>query len=56
LDAALAAGMPRSAAQFFEDPEEAGEFARRFARPGDAALFKGSRGVRIERALERFLE
>ena len=25
------------------------------ARPGDAVLFKGSRGVRVERALERFL-
>jgi UDP-N-acetylmuramoyl-tripeptide--D-alanyl-D-alanine ligase len=41
---------------FFEDPAEAGEFARRWARPGDAILFKGSRGVKMERALERFLE
>jgi UDP-N-acetylmuramyl pentapeptide synthase len=24
------------------------------ARPGDAVLFKGSRGVKVEKALERF--
>jgi UDP-N-acetylmuramoyl-tripeptide--D-alanyl-D-alanine ligase len=42
-------------ARFFEDPAEAGEFARGEARPGDAVLFKGSRGVKVERALERFL-
>ncbi len=29
--------------------------ARRLARSGDAVLFKGSRGVRVERALERFM-
>jgi UDP-N-acetylmuramoyl-tripeptide--D-alanyl-D-alanine ligase len=42
-------------AEFFEDPAEAGEFVRGIARPGDAVLFKGSRGVRVERALERFM-
>jgi UDP-N-acetylmuramoyl-tripeptide--D-alanyl-D-alanine ligase len=42
-------------AVFFEDPEAAGEFAKRAAQAGDAVLFKGSRGVRVERALERFL-
>ena len=41
---------------FFEDPVLAGEFARQWARPGDAILFKGSRGVKMERALEKFLE
>jgi UDP-N-acetylmuramoyl-tripeptide--D-alanyl-D-alanine ligase len=40
---------------FFEDPSEAGEYVRQQARPGDALLFKGSRGVHVERALERFL-
>jgi UDP-N-acetylmuramoyl-tripeptide--D-alanyl-D-alanine ligase len=45
-----------SAARFFDDPVEAGEYAREVARPGDAILFKGSRGVRMERALERFLK
>jgi len=41
-------------ARFFDDPVDAGEFVRGLAQPGDAVLFKGSRGVRMERALERF--
>jgi UDP-N-acetylmuramoyl-tripeptide--D-alanyl-D-alanine ligase len=53
---AIAAGLPESAVHFFEEPVEAGDLARRWARPGDAVLFKGSRGVRVEKALERFLE
>jgi len=55
VDGAVAAGMPRAASRFFAGPVEAGNFAREIARPGDAWLFKGSRGVRVERALERFL-
>lgn len=55
VDEARAAGMPASAAVIVEDPAEAGELARREAREGDAILFKGSRGVRVERALERFM-
>jgi UDP-N-acetylmuramoyl-tripeptide--D-alanyl-D-alanine ligase len=55
VEAAVAAGLPRGRAHFFEDPAGAGDFARRTAKPGDAVLFKGSRGVRVERALERFL-
>jgi UDP-N-acetylmuramoyl-tripeptide--D-alanyl-D-alanine ligase len=52
VEAARAAGAE---AKFFEDAEEAGEFVRGKARPGDAVLFKGSRGVKVEKALERFL-
>ena len=55
VEAAVAAGLPRGRARFFEDAAEAGEFARLTARPGDAVLFKGSRGVSVERAMERFL-
>ncbi len=55
IDAAVGAGLPESAAIFFEDPGDAGAFLRRMVRPGDAVLFKGSRGVRVERALERLL-
>jgi len=55
VEAAAAAGLPRGRARFFEDPAEAGEFARLTAGPGDAILFKGSRGVKVERAIERFL-
>jgi|SRR5271157_1714670 len=54
-EAAVAAGLPSSSAHFFEDSAEAGDFARQAVRPGDAVLFKGSRGVHVERALERFL-
>ena len=48
--------MSRSAAFFFDEPDQAGEFLRREAAPGDAVLLKGSRGTRMERALERLLE
>jgi len=54
-EAAVDAGLPAAAAHFFEDSAEAGDFARGAARPGDAVLFKGSRGIHVERALERFL-
>ena len=55
VDEAALAGMPPEAARFFDDASEAGAFLRTEARPGDAVLFKGSRGVRVERALERFM-
>ncbi len=53
-DEAKKAGMSGGAAYFFEDPDEAGQFLKRIAQPGDAVLFKGSRGVHVERALEAF--
>ncbi|MEI9976550.1 MAG: cyanophycin synthetase [Ignavibacteriota bacterium] len=55
VDAALEAGLPASAGHFFSEPGEAGDFVRQSAQAGDAVLFKGSRGVHVERALERFL-
>ena len=55
VDEAVGAGLSDSAAYFFDDPAAAGDFLRRFLREGDAVLFKGSRGVRVEQALERFL-
>ena len=54
VNAAVGAGLPESAAYFFEDADEAGDYARHSAHPGDAILFKGSRGVQVERALRRF--
>ena len=51
VEAAAQAGVE---AQFFEDPAEAGDRVRQLARSGDAILFKGSRGVKVEKALERF--
>jgi UDP-N-acetylmuramoyl-tripeptide--D-alanyl-D-alanine ligase len=55
MDAAQRAGLGAGAAFFFEDPQEAGRLVRSLAMPGDAILFKGSRGVHVELALEQFL-
>ena len=52
---AVRAGMPPHSVHFFEHAEEAGGFVRQMLQPGDAVLFKGSRGVRIERAMEKVL-
>jgi UDP-N-acetylmuramoyl-tripeptide--D-alanyl-D-alanine ligase len=41
--------------EYFDEPEEAGDYLRSIARAGDALLFKGSRGVHMERALERLM-
>jgi UDP-N-acetylmuramoyl-tripeptide--D-alanyl-D-alanine ligase len=40
---------------YFDEPESAGDYLRSIARAGDALLFKGSRGVHMERALERLI-
>jgi len=55
LDAAKRSGLRAGAAFFFEDAAQAGDLVRSIAKPGDAILFKGSRGVHVEVALERFL-
>jgi UDP-N-acetylmuramoyl-tripeptide--D-alanyl-D-alanine ligase len=40
-------------AQYVETPEEAGELLAKELRPGDAVLLKASRGVKLERTLEK---
>jgi UDP-N-acetylmuramoyl-tripeptide--D-alanyl-D-alanine ligase len=50
---ALAAGLPASAIHFFENAEAAGDFLGQFLEPGDAVLFKASRGVGLERAVAK---
>src|ERR1039457_2561383 len=52
---AVRAGMPPHSVHFLEHPEEAGGFVRQMVQPGDAILFKASRGVEIERAMEKVL-
>jgi UDP-N-acetylmuramoyl-tripeptide--D-alanyl-D-alanine ligase len=54
VDEAVRAGMS-GAAYFFEGPQSAGDFLRNLAREGDVILFKGSRGVAVEKAMERLL-
>jgi UDP-N-acetylmuramoyl-tripeptide--D-alanyl-D-alanine ligase len=51
VDAARAAG---ARADFVTTPEEAGEWLSREARDGDVVLLKASRGVKLEKALERW--
>ncbi len=53
VEAAAEAGMLSS---FVDNPAQAGECASGYAHSGDAILFKGSRGVHIEDALETFLK
>jgi UDP-N-acetylmuramoyl-tripeptide--D-alanyl-D-alanine ligase len=53
VNGARDAGMSDSAALFFESSREAGDFLKNYMRPGDAILFKGSRGVEVEKALEQ---
>jgi UDP-N-acetylmuramoyl-tripeptide--D-alanyl-D-alanine ligase len=55
VDAARGAGLSAGAAYFFEEPQAAGQFLKGIARAGDSILFKGSRGTRVELALEEFL-
>ena len=53
VEGAKTAGMR---AEFVPTPEEAGEWMRREVRPGDVVLMKASRGVRLERALEVWMD
>jgi UDP-N-acetylmuramoyl-tripeptide--D-alanyl-D-alanine ligase len=52
VEAARAAGM---AAEFVETPEQAGEWLARETRDGDIVLLKASRGVKLEKALEKWM-
>ena len=55
VEEAVTAGLSDDAAFFFEDPATAGDFLRGMLQTGDAVLFKGSRGVKVERALDRVM-
>ena len=50
--AATDAAVPGVAAIFLPDAESAGVWVKENLRPGDVVLVKGSRGVRLERAIE----
>jgi UDP-N-acetylmuramoyl-tripeptide--D-alanyl-D-alanine ligase len=40
--------------EFVASPEEAGEWLARETREGDVVLLKASRGVKLEKALEKW--
>jgi UDP-N-acetylmuramoyl-tripeptide--D-alanyl-D-alanine ligase len=53
VEAAQKAGME---AAFVTTPEEAGDWLARETREGDVVLLKASRGVKLEKALEGWLQ
>ena len=53
VEGAAAAHVP---AEFVATPEEAGEWLRRKVKAGDLVLLKASRGVRLERALDTWMD
>ena len=56
IGAAQSTGLAASAAYFFPEPVAAGRALRSMVQAGDAILFKGSRGTRVEQALAAYLE
>lgn len=56
LYGAITGGMSQNAARAFTDKEKLVDILKKMAKPGDVLLFKGSRGMRMEEVLEKFLE
>jgi len=53
---AVTGGMDTAHVRRFDTHEEAAQALSRIAKPGDVFLFKGSRGMHMERILELFLK
>ena len=56
LYGAITGGMSQGKARAFTDKEKLVQALKQMAKPGDVLLFKGSRGMRMEEVLEKFLE
>ena len=56
VSGALTGGMSSANARSFETHEEMVQHLKRTAKPGDVLLFKGSRGMHMEKVLEGFLK
>ena len=56
ISGAITGGKPSSMARAFSTQEELVSTLKRLAKPGDIILFKGSRGMHMELALEQFLQ
>jgi UDP-N-acetylmuramoyl-tripeptide--D-alanyl-D-alanine ligase len=52
-EGAVAAGLPAAAVEHADDSDQAAALAGALVRDGDVVLVKGSRGVRMERVVER---
>jgi UDP-N-acetylmuramoyl-tripeptide--D-alanyl-D-alanine ligase len=53
---ALTGGMPSARARAFDDHGELASALKRTVKPGDVMLVKGSRGMHMEIALDKFLQ
>ena len=56
LYGAITGGMSQDKARAFTDKAKLVDALKQMAKPGDVLLFKGSRGMRMEEVLEKFLE
>ncbi|MCP2606417.1 UDP-N-acetylmuramoyl-tripeptide--D-alanyl-D-alanine ligase [Candidatus Aminicenantes bacterium AC-335-A11] len=56
LDGALSKGMGNNNLFNFEDSEKAGEFLAEFIKEGDLILIKGSRGIKMEKIIDKLKE
>jgi UDP-N-acetylmuramoyl-tripeptide--D-alanyl-D-alanine ligase len=56
IKGAITGGLVGKKARSFTDRDELVRELKKLALPGDTLLFKGSRGMRMELALEKFLE
>ena len=56
VNGAITGGMPEGKALAFEDRDALAAALKQAVMPGDVLLFKGSRGMRMELILEKFLE
>jgi UDP-N-acetylmuramoyl-tripeptide--D-alanyl-D-alanine ligase len=52
LEGARSEGIPENRLKFVPDAIQAGEFLARTVKAGDIVLVKGSRGVKLEQALD----
>ena len=56
ITGAVTGGMSTKRAMHFEDQSAMAETLHTMAKPGDVILFKGSRGMKMERVMKEFLE
>ena len=56
LTGAITGGMKQKFVEHFDTHEDLAHMLKMRARPGDVILFKGSRGMRMEKALSLFLK
>ena len=56
VNGAITGGMPAGKALAFEDRDALADALKQAVKPGDVLLFKGSRGMRMELILEKFLK